>query len=293
MPKALAVALLLSACLPAAARGFFFTSLDANSEPDSAWWATANACHFQSDSTAALRLNAGIRLDSLLNFALDHELDPIKAMPQPPLGVLRVVSSDKRLVAYSFAVPMTDGQYRFFAVIHGKKSKATTLTSLHSIDNWDSYFSGNSDQWPGGLIYAIGANTHRRSVRYTALMYAPNAQSFQKKWVEPWILGRTRSTVENRQLPSVVIYFGARVFNLSDFGGEHFLSPPKRLILRYSPESIAGIRFSPSFSEIQADVVAPMREADFGNYSRYGPTMSVDFLVYKKGKWSLSPVENP
>ncbi|NDH89743.1 MAG: hypothetical protein EBZ22_02455 [Flavobacteriia bacterium] len=190
MPKALAVALLLSACLPAAARGFFFTSLDASSEPDSTWWAAAHACTFREDSSAELRLAAGLRMDSLLAFALTQEGDPLKALPTPPPGVLRVVSTDQKLVAYSFAVPQSGGSYRYFGMVHARVGKATTLTRLTEAGSLDTQRSGDDGAWPGGLIYALGESTYRRTSRYVALMFRPHAREAQQKWIEPWVLGR-------------------------------------------------------------------------------------------------------
>ena len=323
MPKALAVALLLSACLPAAARGFFFTSsstnpaalpgadrlleeaayasgtlaprsCNANEEPDSTWWAAAQACTFREDSTAELRLAAGLRMDSLLAFALTREGDPLKALLTPPPGVLRVVSSDEKLVAYSFAVPQAGGSYRYFGMVHARVGKATTLTRLTEAGSLDAQVSGDDGAWPGGLIYALGETTYRRTSRYVALMFRPHAREAQQKWIEPWVLGRpTAATSSGFDMPRLPLYFGARIFNVKDFAGEHFTSPPKRLILRYAPEVSASLRFGRNGEEILVDEVAPMRHGRPGDFKTYGPTLAVDRLYFERGKWVLAPVENP
>jgi hypothetical protein len=328
MPKALAVALLLSACLPAAARGFFFTSdlipegaprptaaayqsnaefragtsaipkarryPTASSEPDSTWWAAAQACTFREDSTAELRLAAGLRMDSLLAFALSRENDPLQTLPSPPPGVLRVVSSDQKLVAYSFAVPQAGGNYRYFGMVHARAGKATTLTRLTEAGSLDAQVSGDDGAWPGGLIYALGESTYRRTSRYVALMFRPHAREAQQKWIEPWVLGRpTTVAASGTDMQRLPLYFGARVFALKDFAGEHFTSPPKRLILRYAPEVSASLRFGKNGGEILVDEVAPMRHGRPGDFKTYGPTLAVDRLYFEGGKWVLAPVENP
>jgi hypothetical protein len=294
MPKALAVALLLSACLPAAARGFFSTSLNAVSEPDSTWWAAAQACTFREDSTAELRLTAGQRMDSLLAFALSRENDPLKTLPSPPPGVLRVVSSDQKLVAYSFAVPQAGGNYRYFGMVHARAGKATTLTRLTEAGSLDAQVSGDDGAWPGGLIYALGESTYRRTSRYVALMFRPHAREAQQKWIEPWVLGRpTAVAPSGTDMPRLPLYFGARIFSVKDFAGEHFTSPPKRLILRYAPEVSASLRFGKNGGEILVDEVAPMRHGRPGDFKTYGPTLAVDRLYFERGKWVLAPVENP
>lgn len=328
MPKALAVALLLSACLPAAARGFFFTSglipegaprptpashhanvefrtgasansiarpyPSASSEPDSTWWAAAHACTFREDSSAELRLAAGLRMDSLLAFALTQEGDPVKALPTPPPGVLRVVSTDQKLVAYSFAVPQSGGSYRYFGMVHARVGKATTLTRLTDAGSLDAQGSGDDGTWPGGLIYALGESTYRRTSRYVALMFRPHAREAQQKWIEPWVLGRPSAVAAgSTDLPRLPLYFGARIFSVKDFAGEHFTSPPKRLILRYAPEVSASLRFGKNGGEILVDEVAPMRHGRPGDFKTYGPTLAVDRLYFERGKWVLAPVENP
>ena len=331
MPKALAVALLLSACLPAAARGFFSTSWThlaappfteapigletlpvhagfradcpsgfptlgrpVASEPDSTWWAAAQACTFREDSTAELRLAAGLRMDSLLAFALSRENDPLQTLPSPPPGVLRVVSSDQKLVAYSFAVPQAGGNYRYFGMVHARAGKATTLTRLTEAGSLDAQVSGDDGAWPGGLIYALGESTYRRTSRYVALMFRPHAREAQQKWIEPWVLGRpTTVAPSGTDMQRLPLYFGARVFALKDFAGEHFTSPPKRLILRYAPEVAASLRFGKNGGEILVDEVAPMRHGRPGDFKTYGPTLAVDRLYFERGKWVLAPVENP
>jgi hypothetical protein len=290
MLRALAVALLLSACTEATARGFFSTT----SSPDSTWWAAAQACRFRDDSTAALRLAHGQRLDSLLTAVLRLSSDPLTALNPAPEGVLRVMSSDKKVVAYSFAVPLSSGDYAFFGQVHAQMGPITTLTPLTPSPTFDAFTEGDANHWPSGLIYSLQATTYRRTTRYHALMFRPHAQQAQQKWVEPWVFGRPlRGSSAGAECPPLPLYFGARVFALKDFAGEHFNSPPKRLLLRYAPEVSASMRFGKSGNEILVDEVAPMRHGRAGDFRTYGPTLAVDRLLFERGKWTLQPVENP
>lgn len=290
MLRALAVALLLSACTEATARGFFPTA----SSPDSTWWAAVQTCRFRDDSTAELRLAHGQRLDSLLTAVLRQGNNPLSALQSAPEGVLRVVSSDKKVVAYSFAVPLASGEYAFFGLVHAQFGPITTLTPLTPCLSFDAFTDGDADHWPSGLIYSLQATTYRRTTRYHALMFRPHAQQAQQKWVEPWVFGRPlRVSAASTECPSLPLYFGARVFAVKDFAGMHFNSPPKRLLLRYAPEVSASMRFGKSGNEILVDEVAPMRHGSTGDFRTYGPTLAVDRLYFDRGKWTLQPVENP
>ncbi len=289
MYRALAVSLFL-ACLGANAQEFFYTS----TSPDSSWWAMAHSCHFRDDSTAERRLAHGQRMDSLLTYALRNNPRPLSALILPPEGVLRVVSSDDKVVAYSFAVPLASGDYAYFGLVHAVVGQSPTLSHLVALPTWDAHTEGDAGHWPSGLIYALHASTYRRTIRYHALMFRPHAKAVQQKWVEPWVFGRTPiEPTSTTVCPHRALYFGARVFDLKDFAGEHFNSPPRRIILRYAPGVSASLRFGKSSEELVVDEVAPMRHGRFGDFHTYGPTLAEDRLRFSRGKWRPQPVENP
>ena len=286
MLRALAVALILSACTEAAARGF--SSLPSI---DSAWVAAAEACRFREDSTAELRLAHGRRLDSLLTVALEGSNEPLELFRSHslPSGVLRTVSSDKKLVAYSFAVPLSQGAYAYFGHVHAVINSGAAHRVLHaSAQNLDAYRPTEPDDWFGGLIYHIEATKYRQRTRYMALVFRPHGQEAQAKWIEPWVVGR--STVRNGKA-SIPLYFGAAVFSVTDFGGEHFTRPPKRLILRYSPSVSASIRVEKGGDSFLIDELAPMRNGLPGDFRFYGPTLAQDRLYFDRGKWTMKAVE--
>ena len=92
MLRALAVALLLSACTEATARGFFSTT----SSPDSTWWAAAQACRFQRRQ----HRSAAPRPWTAAGLTLDGGLAPLERPPdcsesRPRRGVARHVLRQK------------------------------------------------------------------------------------------------------------------------------------------------------------------------------------------------------
>lgn len=286
MLRALAVALLLSACTDAAARGFFpLHSID------SAWVSAAESCHFRDDSSAALRLAHGRRLDSLLTVALEGSDEPLELFRSHslPSGVLRTVSSDKKLVAYSFAVPLNQGAYAYFGHVHAVLGQEAAHRVLHAnAHNLDAYRATEPDDWFGGLIYHIEASKYRKRTRYMTLMFRPHGKETQAKWLEPWVVGRSTVRDGKATLP---MYFGAAVFSVTDFGGEHFTRPPKRLILRYSPSVSASIRVEKGGDSFLVDELAPMRNGLPGDFRFYGPTLAQDRLYFDRGKWTMKAVE--
>ena len=287
MTKALAVALLLSACTEAAAQGFF-------SIPDSTWWHAVSTCHFQEGSSESQRLANGQKLDSLLHLALSATALPEEAFSTSlPSGILRTISEDKKLIAYTFGVPLYDGGYAYFGQVHAHISGQTTLTPLHATTPWDEFTDGDDTQWPGGFVYQIMARRYRRTTRYIALMASLDRVHAQKKWIEPWVLGRPSKVHSSSEGKTRTIYFGARVFAVKDFAGMHFAQPPKRLILRYAPEVSASIRPGKAAAEILIDEVAPLRHGKPGEFQHYGPTLAVDLLFFDQGKWHLRSNETP
>lgn len=290
MPKALAVAFLLSACTVATARGFF----SPNSDPDSTWWYAAEvASGFQRDSTEAARLQHGQRLDSLLATVLNESEQPLVAFSQRvPTGVLRTVSTDEKLVVYTFAIPLDQGGYHYKGWVHARLGKKTTLTALTDSAPLDPFSTSSDAAWSGGLVYKVLAYPYRRTTRYVGLHFRPHRTQAQVKWIEPWILGRPR-THPTGGLDPLPLYFGAGIFDVKEFAGLRFPQPPKRLLLSFAPEVSASIRLAPNGKDLLVDEVAPLRHATTGDFRHYGPTLAVDRLVFDHGKWRVQPVENP
>ncbi len=229
----------------------------------------------------------------MLYGALNDVEDPLAAFSQKvPTGVLRTVSTDAKMVVYTFAVPLDQGGYHYHGLVHARLGKKTTLTALKDSAPLDPFSAGSNDTWSGGLVYQVLAYPYRRTTRYLGLQFRPHRTQAQVKWIEPWILGRPQASTRDGwdRMP---IYFGAGIFDLKEFAGLRFSQPPKRILLSFAPEVSASIRLAPDSKSILVDEVAPLRNAKPGDFRRYGPTLATERLVFDQGKWRVQPVENP
>jgi hypothetical protein len=229
------------------------------------------------NTTSVNRLNAGQKLDSLMHFGLKNGWgeNDFKNGKNLPKGVLYTKSSDNKIHAFTWAVPLNKGSYQFFGQLLLRKKNKVRVQGLRNISDFNEFDALTQNKWPGGLIYHIQTNHFRRKSQYLALTFRPNGDSVQIKTVEPIIVG-----LKN-------IYFGASVFKVKKFNGQHYSKPPIRLMLRYSSSVTASIRSGSKGSEIFIDRLGPMHGGLKNNYADFGPTLATDILIFKRGKWLI------
>ena len=245
---------------------------------DSLFLRLLNEFNFQDLNTTSLnRLNAGKKLDSVLHFGLkngwgENNFENGKNLPK---GVLYAKSSDNKIHTFTWAVPLEKGNYQFFGQLLLKKRNKVRVQGLCSISDFNEFDALTQKKWPGGLIYYLQTNHFRRKSQYLALTFRPHGDSVQMKTIEPIIIGSNN------------IYFGAAIFQIKKFNDQHFIKPPNRLILRYSSNVTSSIRSGSNNLEIFIDRLGPMRSNLKNNYVDYGPTLSTDILIFKRGKWLI------
>ena len=230
-------------------------------------------CDFQNlELSASNRLQAGRDMDSLINHALNSDsLRPLILDEEHlPKGVLFSKSKDEKIRTYTWAVPMKKGVYEFFGQVLINNKRVERLINILNFDENDQL---DQNHWPGGLIYHIELTKYRGKRHYLSLSFRPNKKNIQMKIIEPIIVGAKN------------IYFGASVFAMSNFNDKYFETPPKRLILRYSPKVSASIHSISKNKEIVIDNLGPMGSKIQGNYIDYGPTLSSQSIFFKRGRW--------
>ncbi len=245
---------------------------------DSLFLLLLNEFNFQDlNTTSVNRLNAAKKMDSLLHFGLkngwaENNFENGRNLPK---GVLYAKSSDNKIHAFTWAVPLEKGSYQFFGQLLLKKKNKVRVQGLCNISNFNEFDALTQKKWPGGLIYHIQTNHFQRKSQYLALSFRPHGDSVQIKTIEPIIVG-----LKN-------IYFGASVFNVRKFNEQYFSKPPNRLMLRYSSTVTASIRSGSKSSEILIDRLGPMQSDLKNNYADFGPTLATDILIFKRGKWLI------
>jgi len=135
------------------------------------------------------------------------------------------------------------------------------------------------EQWLGAIYYELIPVKEKRQTHYTLLGYASGADIHQK----------IVDIIEVR--PNGKVRFGDKQFYLESFNDQLFRKPPMRLIMRYSAQYSATMRWRPKEKMIIMDHVTPPQPRLEGAYHTYGPDFSYLGLYWKDGWWHLD--ENP
>ena len=138
------------------------------------------------------------------------------------------------------------------------------------------YKTLKSDNWFGAVYYKmIPVKKGRRKTVYTLLGYFPG-DPIQRKVIDV-------ISVDRRGKPR----FGDKVFYIEDFQDKKFRKPPMRLILSYSAQYSASLRWNEKKKMIIMDHLSPPDPKLKGIYDMYGPDMSYDGLEWDDDWWHL------
>lgn len=203
-----------------------------------------------------------------------------KASLQKVTNMSALQAEDFRL--FTWQVPNKDYHYTRYGLVAAQTRRGIRITELE--DKKDQiprvdFRRLRADEWLGALYYQIIPMKEKRKKVYTLLGYA-SGPDINKKIVE---------IIEVRNNGSVK--FGDKRFYIDQFNDQTFKSPPMRLILRYSAQYTASVRWHPDEKLIIMDHCLPPRDELKGAYSYYGPDFSYDGLQWKDGWWHLK--ENP
>ena len=183
---------------------------------------------------------------------------------------------------FTWQVPDKNYHYTRYGLVAAERRRGIRLTELKdqksNIPRVD-FRRLRSDEWLGALYYQIIPLKDKRKKVYTLLGYASGPE-INKKVVEI-IEVRNNGTVK----------FGDKRFYVDQFNDQTYKSAPMRLILRYSSQYTASVRWHPDEDLIIMDHCAPPRDELKGAYSYYGPDFSYNGLYWKDGWWHLE--ENP
>lgn len=152
-------------------------------------------------------------------------------------------------------------------VVHRLQDQLADLSDL-------SFGRYGPEQWPGALYYALIPLSGEKD-KYTLLGYAPGEEMHTKIIEILEIKSRGR------------IQFGGKHFYLEQWQGQTFRKPPQRLLLRYSADYSASLRYQSEKKRILMDHLAPPDPKLKSLYQLYGPDFTYDALTWKKGWWYL------
>lgn len=243
-----------------------------------AWAALLSSGHEQlaEASTDEGRLRAH---DSLLTWwsqALEAGLaqHPAIATLEGRLALPTAGRGDEWVRVISWNVELSDRTQRyggFVAAADGRGSiEITPLEQSRRAKPWTTQSRVQPDDWPGAIYYDVVLTRHRKKTYYTLLGWDGADALVTQKIIEPIQLRRGR------------IRFGDRTI----VGPQ---GTTGRFILTYADDAVVALRHEPDAKRIVMDHLSPFEPHLKGVRAYYGPDMSYDALVWRKGRWFYEP----
>lgn len=185
----------------------------------------------------------------------------------------KIKSSDSRVRIFNWNLPYEDGSHLYFGfvLVKEKKDKPHWWVELKdAIKDQDKMENRllPQDRWLGALYYEIIPMSKKNCDTYTLLGWDGKDKL------------STRKIIDVLHLQNNKVRFGENVFK----AGENVR---KRMILEYSEDVSASVKYYESDKCILFDHLSPKSPMMAGVYSEYGPDGTYDMLVLKKGKWEL------
>ncbi|MFQ5334447.1 MAG: hypothetical protein ACE5DN_00065 [Flavobacteriales bacterium] len=222
-----------------------------------------------------------LTLDSML------EVPGFYRYPFSEIKTIGIISSpDKSFRFITWNLPFDDGSNYYYCYLqrHNKKKDETEtlrlhdmsadMQSVHAVTGKTLY----ADHWYGALYYRIIPFKRRGKKYYVLLGWDGYSEERTRKIMDVLFFsgsGRPK--------------FGAPVFRMEK-------KTQKRIVFEFSAQAVMTIRYEEKNRRIVFDHLSPDDPAFKGNYAHYGPDLSYDALLLKKGKWRYTPdvdVRNP
>lgn len=202
-----------------------------------------------------------------------HPLDTVK-------NAIRLSDTKQKVVIVTWQMPNQQFEYKRFGMVAAKSRKGEIEVTLLQDAQKDlgeaaTFKMLRADKWFGALYYKLLPIEKDDETMYTLLGYIPGKEINQKV-VE--IL-----SIDFRGRPR----FGNQVFLIEKFEDAVYKKPPMRLILKYTPNHSASLRWLEKEQMIVMDHLSPPDAAQIGQYQYYGPDFSYDALVWKNNWWEL------
>ncbi len=184
-------------------------------------------------------------------------------------------SSDQKLNIYTWFVKNSKDSYTYFGYIQYNKgsTKKPEILLYPLIDKSKGMKNPETmnlspDNWLACVYYNVYEFNYQRETYYTLLGYNFNNNFSDKKYIE-------------------VLRFDKE--GKATFGGEFRseFQTVRRVILEYSAQLVASIRFNDNLKMIVMDHLAPFESMFTGNYRFYGPDGSYDGYEFHKGEFLL------
>ena len=183
------------------------------------------------------------------------------------------VLQENNLKIYNWAVPLTDGTFKYFAFLQIRSSK-DNFRIVELIDKSETIKSPEnrmltSKNWYGALYYKAIYSKELGKNYYTLLGWDGNNLLTNKKIID------VVSTSTNG-----IIKFGAPIFKTAK-------KTKKRVIFEYAENVVMSLKYHPNIEKIVYDVLIPSSSSLKGIYEYYGPSLEMfDAFFIENKKWN-------
>lgn len=192
--------------------------------------------------------------------------------PFKSLQFCTLTSSDKRIRLFNWNLPYRDGTHKYFCFLLVRDSESKTHVwyeledALHEPEKLEQRFL-TTDKWLGALYYEIIPMTKKgRGDTYTLIGWDGKDNL------------TTRKIIDALTITGDKVRLGG---NLFEYAGE----TRKRVILEYSNEVSASVKYYAKKDCIVMDHLSPKNPLMTGIYADYGPDGTYSLFILKKGKW--------
>jgi hypothetical protein len=192
--------------------------------------------------------------------------------PFTQLKFCTLISKDHHIRLLNWNLPYRDGTYKYFCflLVWDDSQKNFTwhelLDTMHEPEKPESRFL-TTEKWLGALYFEIIPMTRKgKSSTYTLLGWDGKDNL------------TTRKIVDAITISGDKIRLGA---NLFEYAGDS----RKRIILEYSNEVSASVKYFPKKNCIVMDHLSPKNPMMQGIYADYGPDGTYCLFELKKDKW--------
>ena len=192
--------------------------------------------------------------------------------PFTQLKFCTLISKDHHIRLLNWNLPYRDGTYKYFCflLVWDDSQKNFTwhelLDTMHEPEKPESRFL-TTEKWLGALYFEIIPMTRKgKSSTYTLLGWDGKDNL------------TTRKIVDAITISGDKIRLGA---NLFEYAGDS----RKRVILEYSNEVSASVKYFPKKNCIVMDHLSPKNPMMQGIYADYGPDGTYCLFELKKDKW--------
>lgn len=191
---------------------------------------------------------------------------------------LRIAPEDESFCIYTWAVPDKDYNYSFHGLLAVKNKEEILIYDLLAEEYPPSnveYKKLKPNKWYPTLYYGIKSVKFEGKTHHTLLGYSPS-NTVQQKVIEVLYF-------DNAKRP----LFGAPIFYFDEIEDMVYKRKPKRIILKYSPDISASVRWNEDDKMIVMDHLVPRDPKLKGVYQYYGIDFSYDGLKWSKEGWRL------